>query len=49
MKVTVRKNGVVHDCTSEEQLKRFLAAGWVKCRPAKPTEPEKDGETADEE
>jgi len=30
MKVTVSKNKVVHDCTSEEQLARFLKAGWKK-------------------
>lgn len=30
MRVVVTKNKVVHDCTSEEQLNRFLAAGWKK-------------------
>lgn len=32
MLVVVTKNKHTHDCTSEEQLKRFLAAGWVKAK-----------------
>lgn len=34
MDVRVAKNGMTHICHSEEQLNRFLAAGWVKDKPA---------------
>ena len=40
--VIVEKNGVRHDCTSEEQLKRFLAAGYKKAKPRKPEESEQE-------
>lgn len=40
--VVVTKNKHTHDCTTEEQLKRFLAAGWVKAKKQPPKAP--DGE-----
>lgn len=36
--VVVAKNGVRHDCISEEQLKRFLDAGYKKVKARKPAE-----------
>lgn len=32
MLIVVTKNKHTHDCTSQEQLDRFLAAGWVKAK-----------------
>lgn len=46
--VIVEKNGVRHDCTNEEQLKRFLAAGYKKVKPRKPEESEKENGQVDE-
>lgn len=37
MEITVvTKNGCNHDCTTKEQLDRFLAAGWKKKPKGKP-------------
>ena len=41
--VTVTKNGVIHDCKSEEQLKRFLKAGYKKVKKGQATG---EGQTA---
>lgn len=42
MDVMVAKNGMTHICHSEEQLNRFLMAGWVKeTEPAEKVKPKK--------
>ena len=44
MLIVVTKNKHTHDCTSQEQLDRFLAAGWVKAKkqPKQPGEQPED-------
>lgn len=32
MLIVVTKNKHTHDCTSQAQLERFQAAGWVKAK-----------------
>lgn len=42
MDVKISKGGNTHICHSEEQLKRFLAAGWVaNAEPVEEAKPKK--------
>lgn len=42
MLVVVTKNKHTHDCTTQEQLDRFLAAGWTKAKKQPKAESETD-------
>lgn len=46
MLTVVTKNNHTHDCTSQEQLDRFLAAGWKKAKKQPKANPD-EGKTKD--
>lgn len=49
MLIVVTKNKHTHDCTSQEQLDRFLAAGWVKAKKQpKQTDEQPEGQPGEE-
>lgn len=47
MLIVVTKNKHTHDCTSQEQLDRFLAAGWVKAKKQPKQEEQPEGQTGE--
>lgn len=47
MLIVVTKNKHTHDCTSQKQLDRFLAAGWVKAK-KQPKPDDKAGNDAED-
>ncbi len=49
MRTIVERAGVKMACTSEEQLKLFLAAGYEMPRPVEPTDENLDEISSDEE
>nr|DAP79994.1 MAG TPA: hypothetical protein [Caudoviricetes sp.] len=49
MREIVERKGVKMVCTSEEQLKLFLAAGYEMPRPVEPVDENLDEITSDEE